>query len=88
LLSAIPLVRQVISRAATMPENIRLQVIPKPIEIPVIFSENAPAFTGKNGGFNYLCGFCDAILAEDVEKNQYSNKIVKCYECWRFNKFS
>ena len=69
-----------------MPEIIKLRIIQRPVGI-VITTKNRPAFKGRNGGFNYVCGFCDTILAEDVEKGEITNKVVKCYECWRFNEF-
>jgi hypothetical protein len=72
------------------PENIRLRVIPKPKgnSIAVIITKNRPAFRGKNGGFNYLCGFCDTILAVNIKKDEVREKVVQCYDCLRFNEFS
>ena len=46
------------------------------------------AFRGQSGGgFNYVCGSCNAILAEDVKENEITNKVVQCYECLKYNQF-
>jgi len=46
-----------------------------------------PAFRGQGGGYNYICGFCEIILAEDVKKGEITNKVVKCYDCQKYNQF-
>ena len=70
-------------------QDIRLLVIPKTAvkTREVIVTNHVPAFKGNGGGFNYVCGFCDTILAENIKKRGIRNKVVQCYDCLRLNEF-
>jgi hypothetical protein len=46
-----------------------------------------PIFRGMHGGFNYICGSCNTILAEDVGKGGIENKIIQCFECLKYNQY-
>jgi hypothetical protein len=74
----------------TIHENIKLKIIatPKNMTKNIILAKSIiPVFVGKNGGFNYVCGFCKIILAEDVKKGEIKNNIVRSHECWKYNEF-
>jgi len=70
-----------------MPE-IKLTIIPKPHEDSrtVIESKVSPVFKGE-GEVNYICGNCEAILAEKVHQGQIRNIVVRCPKCEQYNEF-
>jgi hypothetical protein len=73
-----------------MAQIIKLQIIPTNNVNSrglVHMTGPSPAFRGKSGGFNYVCGFCNAILAEDVKQNETTKKVVQCYGCLKYNQF-
>lgn len=82
------------STSKTNSENIReerLSLIeePAPKSRAVIHSQSnsvLPLFKGQ-GNINYLCGRCEAILAERVWKLSISNLVVKCPSCQSYNDF-
>jgi hypothetical protein len=68
---------------------VRLEVIPKSdktAKTAIILSSYKPAFKVEKEGYNYVCGFCDTLLAEDVGKEQIQNKVILCFECLKYNK--
>jgi hypothetical protein len=79
-----------IKESVTKSETIRLQIIPtNTVNARGIVNMTGPkpAFRGQGGGYNYICGFCEIILAEDVKKGEITNKVVKCYDCQKYNQF-
>jgi hypothetical protein len=72
------------------PETIKLVIIPTNTENSrgiVNMTGPSPAFRGLDGGFNFVCGSCGIILAEDVKQNQIKNTVVKCFGCLKYNQF-
>ena len=62
---------------------------PKSSVRTIIRSKNAnvfPFFKGK-GNIDYLCGNCDAVLAEHIWSLSISNIVVLCPSCGSFNEF-
>ena len=71
-------------------ETIRLQIIPTNTVNArgiVNMTGPGPAFRGQNGGYNYICGFCEIVLAKDVKKDEIRNKVIQCYDCSKYNQF-
>jgi hypothetical protein len=69
--------------------DLRLKLISKPTENTrvVVRSESKNytiLFKGKSG-CNLLCGQCDAVLAEKVEREQFNGPIFICNGCGAYN---
>jgi len=70
-------------------EKLILIEVPTPKRRAVIYGESnevLPLFKGQ-GNINYLCGKCEAKLAERVWNLSISNLVVKCPYCQSYNDF-
>ena len=73
-------------------KNIKLKVIPEPAPKSRVVIE---AFKGKDEGekgitakrVNYVCGNCNAIIAENVIEGSMKDQVVKCNACNSYNEF-
>ena len=69
--------------------DVRLRIIPEPkpqtraILEPKV-GEILPVIKG-NGNLNLLCGNCDAILIEGIDKGQIRNIVIHCPICRFYN---
>jgi DNA-directed RNA polymerase subunit RPC12/RpoP len=46
----------------------------------------APILRGK-GEVDYICGHCEAVLAEKMELGQIKDLVLECPTCGKHNKF-
>jgi DNA-directed RNA polymerase subunit RPC12/RpoP len=73
-------------------KNIKLKVIPEPAPKSRVIIE---AFRGEDEGgksskakrVNYVCGNCNAIVAENVIEGSMKEQVVKCNRCNSYNEF-
>lgn len=72
-----------------MMSNYSLQVIPKPKEGTRSVLKPNDNFSGPiiigNSSTNYLCGSCDYILCENVDRGQILNLVFVCPKCGSYN---
>ena len=66
----------------------KLSIITRPREgsRTVIESKVSPAFKG-GGDVDYVCGSCEALIAEKVHRGQIKNIVVHCPRCGQYNEF-
>lgn len=71
-------------------KNIRLKIIPKPLEntASVITrgdSPNKDPFFIGTGSYKLACGFCGFIIANGVEFKQFKDIVFHCPKCNKYN---
>lgn len=64
--------------------NYIMKVIPKPKKGTPVLKVKRPI--RGSGTDNYLCGVCQGIVCENVDKNQILGIIVICPNCGSYNK--
>jgi predicted RNA-binding Zn-ribbon protein involved in translation (DUF1610 family) len=69
--------------------KIQMQVIPEPKagQASVLaFTKTGPyALIVGNGDVNYLCGACQNVICERVQRGQVAGIVFKCPNCGSFN---
>lgn len=71
-------------------EKIRLKIVPQPVEgMATVFtkgdSDNKDPFFKGDGSYKFSCGFCDHILVQGTEFNQFNGIIFQCPRCKKYN---
>ena len=68
--------------------RIKLEIVPGDPEVtgPVREPRAAPVSRGK-GEVDYVCGHCEAVLAEKMDLGQITHLVLQCPSCGRHNKF-
>ena len=70
--------------------NYQLEVIPKPMEgtaSVLITDQPAPfVFMKGPGSANFLCGACQSILCEGMERGQIVQIVFRCPQCGSYNR--
>ena len=68
--------------------RIKLGIVPGGSEGtgPVREPRAAPVFRGK-GEVDYVCGQCEAVLAEKMDMGQIIHLVLECPSCGAHNKF-
>jgi predicted RNA-binding Zn-ribbon protein involved in translation (DUF1610 family) len=71
-------------------KNYQMQVIPepKPGTASVLVTDRpAPfVFIRGPGSANFLCGACQSVLVEGMERGQITEVVFKCPKCGSFNR--
>lgn len=74
--------------------NIKMEAIPEPesgkaaVLVLTKFNmarTNPYVIMSGQGSTNYVCGACNAVLAEKVDRGQISHIVFKCGNCETFN---
>jgi DNA-directed RNA polymerase subunit RPC12/RpoP len=68
--------------------RIKLEIVPGGSDgaAPARESRAAPIWRG-NGEVDYICGHCEAVLAEKMHLGQIKNLVLQCPMCGKHNKF-
>ena len=66
-----------------------LKVIPKPQEgtaaVLILSKKGKFSIIKGQGADNYLCGTCENIICENVDRGQIINLVFKCPDCSSYN---
>ena len=79
-----------VKRMATRTKKLTIIEKPKKLSMAVVhgYGDKVPPLFKGEGSINYLCGKCDAILAQRVWDISLSNIVVQCPNCQSYNYFS
>ena len=68
--------------------KIKLEIVPGGSEeTGSVKGFKAAPFIRGNGEFDYICGHCEAVLAEKMRRDQIKNLVLQCPTCGKYNKF-
>ncbi len=68
--------------------KIKLEIVPGSSEgTPPVRKSKAAPFVRGNGEIDYICGHCEAVLAEKMRLGQIKNLVFQCPTCGKKNKF-
>lgn len=71
-------------------KNYQLEVIPEPkpgTASVLITDKSGPfVFIRGTGSSNFLCGACQSVLVERMERGQIMEIVFKCSNCGSFNR--
>jgi len=69
--------------------QIQMEVIPEPklgtASVLVYDKKGRFVFIRGSGDTDYLCGACQSVICEQVERGQVVNIVFKCPNCGSFN---
>jgi len=72
--------------------DIKLKVIPEPAPKSRVVTEPHGEDDGEEGNnanrVNYLCGNCNAIIANNVIEGSMKEQVVRCNVCNSYNEFA
>jgi DNA-directed RNA polymerase subunit RPC12/RpoP len=68
--------------------KIKLEIVKKSSEeAPPVRESKAAPFIRGNGDVDYICGNCEAVLAEKMRIGQIKDLVYQCPTCGKLNKF-